>query len=70
MAGLRLIDLKITGGTMEGDAADLIVEETAILQRLEPTDEIVEVDRKAVKGNVKMRRTGGAWRYAGEQKLQ
>lgn len=67
---LRLIDLKITGGTMEVDTAELTVEGIAILQRLEPTDEIVEVDRKRVKGSVKMRRTGGVWRYAGAQKLE
>ena len=67
---LRLIDLKITGGTTEGETADLTVEGIAILQRLEPTDEIVEVDRKRVKGTVKMRRTSGVWRYAGAQKLE
>jgi hypothetical protein len=66
---LRLIDVKITGGTVTGDTAELQVEGTSILQRLEPTDEIVEVDRKPVKGTVKMKRTGNVWRYAGEQKL-
>ncbi|MGH9856355.1 MAG: hypothetical protein ACRD4B_00795, partial [Acidobacteriota bacterium] len=33
---LRLIDVKITGGTVTGDTADLQVEGTSILQRLEP----------------------------------
>ena len=51
---LRLIDVKITGGTVYGDSADIQVEGTSILQRLEPTDEIVEVDRKKVKGTVKI----------------
>ncbi len=67
---LRLIDAKISGGKMEGDTADLLVEGTMILQRLEPTDEIVEVDRYKVKGSVKMRSTNGVWTYAGEQKLE
>ena len=67
---LRLVDAKISGGKMEGDTADLLVEGTMILQRLEPTDEIVEVDRSKVKGSVKMRRTNGVWTYAGEQKLE
>ena len=67
---LRLIDVKITGGTVEGDTATVLVEGTSILQRLEPTDEIVEVDRKRMKGSVKMRRAGSVWRYAGEQKLE
>jgi hypothetical protein len=67
---LRLIDAKISGGKIEGDTADILVEGTMILQRLEPTNEIVEVDRSKVKGSVKMRRTNGVWAYAGEQKLE
>jgi hypothetical protein len=67
---LRLIDVKVTGGTVNGDSADLQVEGTSILQRLEPTDEIVEVDRKPMKGTVKMKKTNNVWRYAGEQKLE
>lgn len=67
---LRLIDAKILGGKMEGDTADILVEGTMILQRLEPTDEIVEVDRYKVKGSVKMRRANGVWTYAGEEKLE
>lgn len=67
---LRLIDAKISGGKIEGDTADILVEGTMLLQRLEPTGDIVEVDRYKVKGSVKMRRTNGVWIYAGEQKLE
>jgi hypothetical protein len=67
---LRLIEAKISGGKIDGDTADIFVEGTMILQRLEPTDEIVEVDRYKVKGSVKMRRTNGVWIYAGEQNLE
>jgi hypothetical protein len=67
---LRLVDTKITGGTIQGDAAEIFVEGKMILQRLEPTDEIVEVDRYPVKGTVQLRRKNGLWRYAGEQKLE
>jgi len=66
---LRLIDAKITGGKMEGETADILVEGTMLLQRLEPTGDIVEVDRYKVKGSVKMRRSNGIWTYAGEEKL-
>ena len=67
---LRLVDAKIKGGTVEGDTAEILVEGKMILQRLEPTDEIVEVDRYPVNGTVKLRRLQGVWRYAGEQKLE
>ena len=67
---LRLVDVKINGGSTEGDMAEIFVEGKMILQRLEPTDEIVEVDRYPVKGSVKLRRVDGAWRYAGQQKLE
>lgn len=67
---LRLIDVKIPGGKMEGDTADILVEGTMLLQRLEPTGDIVEVDRYKVKGSVKLRRSNGVWRYAGEEKLE
>lgn len=67
---LRLVDVKINGGNTVGHTADILVEGKMILQRLEPTDEIVEVDRYPVKGTVKLRRINSAWRYAGEQKLE
>lgn len=67
---LRLIDVKITGGQLEADTADLFVEGIMLLQREEPTGEIVEVDRKRMKGSVKLRRTNGVWRYAGVEKLE
>ena len=67
---LRLVDLKITGGQMTADDAEISVQGTAILQRVEPTDEIVEVDRYPVKGTVKLQRKDGVWRYAGTEKLE
>lgn len=67
---LRLIDVKVSGGTMEGDEVELSVQGTVILQRLEPTGDIVEVDRYPVKGTVKLHRKNGVWRYAGTEKLE
>jgi hypothetical protein len=67
---LRLVDLKMTGGQMTADDAEISVQGTAILQRVEPTDDIVEVDRYPVKGTVKLQRKDGVWRYAGTEKLE
>lgn len=67
---LRLINLKITGGEMAADAAEISVQGTMLLQRVEPTGDIVEVDRYPVKGTVKLQRKDGVWRYAGTQKLE
>jgi hypothetical protein len=41
-----------------------------LLQREEPTGDIVEVDRYPVKGTVKLQRKDGVWRYAGTEKLE
>lgn len=57
----RLIDVKISGGKMDGNTADLQVQGTMLLQRLEPTDEIVEVDRYPVKGTVQLSLVKGLW---------
>ena len=67
---LRLIDVKITGGQMTADDAEILVQGTALLQREEPTGDIVEVDRYPVKGTVKLQRKDGVWRYAGTEKLE
>lgn len=67
---LRLIDVKIAGGQMESDTAEISVEGTMLLQRLESTGDIVEVDRKPMKGTVQLRLANGVWRYAGSQKLE
>lgn len=66
---LRLIDAKITGGQTEGDLAEIVVAATMLLQREEPTGDIIEVDRYPVKGTVKLLRKNGVWRYAGTEKL-
>jgi len=62
----RLVDVKISGGTMEGDDAELAVAGTMVLHREEPTGDIVEVDRKPVRGTVHLRRSAGQWRYVRE----
>jgi hypothetical protein len=62
----RLVDVKISGGKMEGDDAELAVAGTAVLMREEPTGDIVEVDRKPVKGTVYLRRGASGWRYVRE----
>ena len=67
---LRLIDLKITGGQMAADDAEISVQGTVLRQRVEPTGDIVEVDRYPVKGTVKLQRKDGVWRYAGTEKLE
>jgi hypothetical protein len=67
---LRLIDLKITGGNVEADNAEISVQGIAIIQREESTGDIVEVDRYPVKGTVKLQRKNGVWRYAGTEKLE
>jgi hypothetical protein len=67
---LRLIDVKITGGQLTGDDAEISVQGTMLLQREEPTGDIVEVDRYPAKGTVKLQRKDGVWRYAGTEKLE
>jgi hypothetical protein len=67
---LRLIDVKISGGQMTGDEAEIAVQGTMLIQREETTGDIVEVDRYPVKGTVKLQRKDGVWRYAGTQKLE
>ena len=67
---LRLIDVKITGGQLTGDDAEISVQGTTLLQREEPTGDIVEVDRYPAKGTVKLQRKDGVWRYAGTEKLE
>jgi len=66
---LCLIDVKITGGQMQADDAEILVQGIVLRQRVEPTGDIVEVDRYSVKGTVKLRRKNGVWRYAGTEKL-
>jgi len=65
--GLRLIEVKIAGGKVEGGSAELFVAGTVVRHRLEPTGDIVEIDRYPVKGTVTLRGGAGAWRYAGEK---
>ncbi len=67
---LRLIDVKIAGGQLTGDDAEISVQGTMLLQREEPTGDIVEVDRYPAKGTVKLQRKDGVWRYAGTEKLE
>ena len=67
---LRLVDVKITGGQLTGDDAEISVQGTMLLQREEPTGDIVEVDRYPAKGTVKLQRKDGVWRYAGTEKLE
>ena len=55
---------------MNADDADILVKGTVVRHRVEPTGDIVEIDRYPVKGTVKVRRTNGAWRYAGTEKLE
>jgi hypothetical protein len=62
----RLTDVKITGGKIDGQTADLLVEGTILIQRLEPTGEIVEVDRLPAKGSVQMTLINGKWFYSSE----
>jgi hypothetical protein len=52
------------------DDAEISVQGTMLLQREEPTGDIVEVDRYPVKGTVKLQRKDGVWRYAGTEKLE
>jgi hypothetical protein len=56
--------------TVTGDDAEISVQGTMLLQREEPTGDIVEVDRYPVKGTVKLQRKDGVWRYAGTEKLE
>jgi len=67
---LRLINVKITGGQSAAEDAEISVQGTMLLQREEPTGDIVEVDRYPVKGTVKLQRKDGVWCYAGTEKLE
>lgn len=61
----RLIDVAISGGEMNGDEATLRVSGKLLLQRVEPTGDIVDVSRDPVKGTVTLRRSASGWRPAG-----
>jgi hypothetical protein len=62
----RLTDVKISGGKVDGQTADLLVDGTFLIQRLEPTGEIIEVDRYPAKGSVQMTLINGKWFYASD----
>jgi hypothetical protein len=58
----RLADVVISGGQVNGDKADLQVAGQMTVPRLEPTGEIIEATRYAVKGTVSLVRSASGWR--------
>lgn len=59
---LRLVGVQIDGGTLDGKSATLKVRGIDVIQRLEPTDEITEVDRSAWRGTLVLTQTSEGWR--------
>jgi hypothetical protein len=57
----RLSDVKITGGKITNDTADLLVQGTMTIRRVESYGDITEVDQYPVKGSVQLRLVGGKW---------
>jgi hypothetical protein len=64
---LRFIDVVISGGQVNGDKADLQVAAKVLIQRLEPTGEIVNVTPYPVKGTVSLTRSASGWRPSGSE---
>jgi hypothetical protein len=58
----RLVDVRISGGQVNGDKADLQVAGQMTVPRLEPTGEIIEAERYPVKGTVSLVRSSSGWR--------
>ncbi|MEO8503965.1 MAG: hypothetical protein ABI609_08725 [Acidobacteriota bacterium] len=59
---LQLVDVAISGGQLSGDQAVLQVAGKRLLQRQEPTGDIVEVSRSPAKGTVSMVKAANGWR--------
>jgi hypothetical protein len=66
----RVVDVVISGGQMNGDKADLQVSGKMLIQRLEPTGEIIEATRYPVKGTVSLVRSSSGWRPSGGELSQ
>jgi hypothetical protein len=62
-----MVDVKISGGNVDGDTAELLVSGKRRVERLEPTGEIVESGREPVKGKVFLRRSASGWRHTGDE---
>jgi hypothetical protein len=62
----RVIEPKISGGKSNGNTADILVEGMLLIQRLESTGDIIEVDKYPVKGNIQMGLVGGMWVCTGD----
>ena len=62
---LRLAEVVISGGQINGDKADLQVAGQMTAPRLEPTGEIIEASRDPVKGTVSLVRSPSGWRPSG-----
>ena len=59
---LQMVDVAISGGQVNGDQATLQIAGKRIVQRLEPTGDIVEVSRSPARGTVTMVRAANGWR--------
>jgi hypothetical protein len=64
---LRLVDVVITGGEVNGDKADLRVTGRVLVQRLESWGEIVSTPPYPVKGTVSLVRFAVGWRPSGSE---
>ena len=62
----RVIEPKISGGKLNGNTADILVEGMLLIQRLESTGDITEVDKYPVKGSIQMGLVGGMWVCTGD----
>lgn len=62
----RIIEPKISGGKIDGNTADILVEGMFLIQRLESTGDIIEVDKYPVKGTVQMSLLSGMWVCTGD----
>jgi hypothetical protein len=58
----RVVDVKVSGGEIQGAHATLQVAATMTVVRLEPTGDIIEVSQYPVKGTVTLTRTANGWR--------
>lgn len=63
----RLIEVVISGGQVNGDKAELQVTAQVLIQRLEPTGEIIDVTPYPVKGTVSLIRSASGWRPSGSE---
>ena len=59
---LQMVDVAISGGQVNGDQATLQIAGKRVVQRLEPTGDIVEVSRSPARGTVTMVRAANGWR--------